>query len=333
MSFIWPSMLFSLLLIPLIGVIYYWINKRRQRVVATYGGFGQVQGARGRTPGIRRHIPMVLFLIGLTLLMVSLARPRTEISLPRQEGTVILVFDVSGSMAANDVEPSRLDVAKVAAIDFVQRQPTSVQIGVVAFSDGGLAVQMPTNDEEVILASIERLRPQLGTSLGQGILSALDVIGKSSEGTSHPALESTQAPISPPVEESTRTNTAILLLSDGENNAPPEPLEAAQVAAERGVRIYTIGVGSTTGTTLEVNGFNIHTQLYEEPLREISQVTEGAYYYAGSEQDLQTIYENLIPQWIIKPEKMEITSILAGASIFLLLFGGMVSMLWFNRIP
>src|ERR687884_774828 len=162
MSFIWPAMLVFLLLLPLFLVLY--------------ASLGLVQGAAGRGPGARRHIPPALFLAGLTILLIALARPQTIVSLPRVEGTVILAFDVSGSMAADDLKPSRMEAAKAAARDFVQRQPATVQIGVVAFSDGGLAVQAPTNDQAAILAAINRLAPQRGTSLGQGILMALNTI-------------------------------------------------------------------------------------------------------------------------------------------------------------
>jgi Ca-activated chloride channel family protein len=172
----------------------------------------------------------------------------------------------------------------------------------------------------------------MGTSLGHGILTALQVLETDAGSTSNADGEPQEA-AEPPPPQSISPSAAIVLLTDGENTAPPDPLEAALAAAEKGVRIYTIGIGSPTGTTLEVNGFTVHTQLYEEPLRQIAQLTEGSYYYAGSEQDLQTIYENLTPQWVVKPEKMEITSILAGASLLVLLLGGMFSMLWFNRLP
>ena len=181
MSFIWPAMLLLLLLIPLCIVLYVRLQRRRRRFAASYGNLGLMQAAAGaaqrRSLGARRHIPPALFLVGLTILMIALARPQTVVSLPREEGTVILAFDVSGSMAADDLKPTRMEAAKAAARDFVQRQPRSVQIGVVAFSDSGFAVQVPTNDQEAILASINRLTPQRGTLLGQGILASLKTIG------------------------------------------------------------------------------------------------------------------------------------------------------------
>ena len=337
MSFIWPTMILLLLLIPLFGVLYIMFQQRRRRLAASYGGPGLLGGTMERGPGIRRHIPPALFLVGLSILIIALARPQTVISLPSVEGTVILVFDVSGSMAADDLKPTRMEAAKAAAQDFVERQPASVQIGVVAFSDGGLAVQAPTNDQEAILASINRLEPQHGTSLGQGILAALNTIA--ADAGQIPDLESnlTPAPTAiatpTPVPEGTNMSAVIVLLTDGENTEAPDPLAVAQAAVERGVRIHTVGIGSAAGTTLDVNGFTVHTQLNEALLQQISQLTGGVYYSAENEQDLHSVYENLVPRLVIKPEKMEVTSIFAGASILVLLMGGTFSLLWFSRLP
>ena len=152
------------------------MQQRRQKIVENIGGLGFVQDASGGRIGRRRHIPMILFLVGLTTMLVALARPQAVVSLPRLESTVILSFDVSGSMAADDIQPTRMEAAKAAAREFVGRQPSNVEIGVVAFSDGGISVQPPTNDQEAILAAIDRLTPQRGTSLGSGILASLNTI-------------------------------------------------------------------------------------------------------------------------------------------------------------
>jgi Ca-activated chloride channel family protein len=335
MSFIWPTMLLLLLLIPLCVGLYVMLQQRRRRLAASYGALGLVQEATGRPLGWRRHIPPALFLAGLVLLMFALARPQAVVNLPRIEGTIILAFDVSGSMAADDLKPTRMEAAKAAAWDFVQRQPSSVQIGVVAFSDGGFAVQAPTNDQEAILATINRLTPQRGTSLGQGILASLNTIAAGAEQA--PPLDSNLTPTPPatptPVPYGTYTPAVIVLLTDGENNEAPDPLAAAQAAADRGVRIHTVGIGSAAGTTLHVNGFTVHTRLDEAMLQQISKLTEGAYYNAQNQQDLHAIYENLDPQLVIKSEKMEVTSIFAGASILVFLIGGTYSLLWFSRLP
>jgi Ca-activated chloride channel family protein len=329
-------MLVLLFLIPLFGVLYIMLQQRRRRLAASYGSLGLVAGATGRGPGIRRHIPPALFLVGLTILAIALARPQAAVSLPKVEGTVILVFDVSGSMAADDLKPTRMEAAKAVARDFVERQPPSVQLGVVAFSDGGLSVQAPTNDQEAVLASIDRLTPQRGTSLGQGILAALNTIAVDDAGQT-PDLDSSLTPgpttTPTPVPEGAYQSAVIVLLTDGENTDAPDPLEAAQAAADRGVRIYTVGIGSAAGATLQINGFTVHTRLDEAMLQQISEIARGAYYRAENEEDLHSIYENLVTRLVIKPEKMEVTSIFAGASILVLLMGGTFSLLWFGRLP
>jgi Ca-activated chloride channel family protein len=274
-------------------------------------------------------------LAGLTILIIALARPQTVVSLPRVEGTVILAFDVSGSMAAEDMDPNRMEAAKAAARAFVQRQPSTVQIGVVAFSDSGFAVQAPTNDIEVILASINRMAPQRGTSLAHGIIASLNTIAKDmgQDSPSGSELSPQPTPTPTPVPQGTYTSAIIVLLTDGENTAPPDPFEAAQTSADRGVRIYTVGIGSAAGATLNVEGFAVHSRLDEATLQQISQISGGDYYNAENEEELRAIYENISPQLVIKPEKMEVTSILAGASILILLIGGTFSLLWFSRLP
>jgi Ca-activated chloride channel family protein len=238
-------------------------------------------------------------------------------------------------MAADDLKPTRMEAAKTAARDFVQRQPSSVQIGVVAFSDSGFTVQVPTNDQEAILAAINRLTPQRGTSLANGILASLNTIAVGAGQAPHlySNLSPTPTPTPTPVPKGTYTSAVIVLLTDGENNESPDPFAAAQTAADRGVRIYTVGIGSAAGTTLHINGFTVHTQLDEAMLKQISQLTDGTYYNAENEQDLRTIYDNLNPQLVIKPEKTEVTSIFAGVSILVLLIGGVFSLLWFSRLP
>jgi len=335
MSFIWPTMLVLLILIPLLVLFYIKLQQRRRRISASYGSLGFVGGAVGHGPGIRRHIPPVLFMVGLSILMIALARPQTVVSLPRQEGTVILAFDVSGSMAADDLKPTRMEAAKAAAREFIQRQPRTVQIGIVAFSDSGFTVQAPTNDKDVLLASINRLTPQRGTSLANGILTSLNTIARGNGQTTHLYSNLTPSPTSTPtpVPQGTYTSAAIVLLTDGDNNERPDPLAAAQTSSDRGMRIYTVGIGSPAGTTLHINGFTVHTQLNEAILRQISQITGGAYFNAESAQDLRAIYDNLDTQLVIKPEKTEVTSVFAGASILVLLIGGLFSLLWFSRLP
>ncbi len=336
MTFLWPVMLVSLILIPLFVALFVWLQRRRNKIASKYGSLGFMQGASGVRAGTRRYIPPILFLAGLAILLVALARPQMVVSLPRVEGTVILAFDVSGSMAADDLKPTRMDAAKTAAQDFVERMPPSVQIGVVAFSENGFAVQPPTYEKDLILATIDRLSPQRGTSLGNGIFASLKTIETDFRQVgplqlSEATPEATATPT--PVPQGFHQPAVIVLLTDGENNSSPNPLDAAQASADRGVRIYTIGIGSAAGTELKVNGFTVFTQLDEDMLKQIAQVTGGVYYNAQNEQDLHAIYDNLDPQLIVKPEKMEVTSIFAGASIAILILGGIFSLLWFSRLP
>lgn len=335
MSFIWPAMLLFLLIIPLFVWLYLRMQRRRRHIAARYGSLGLMQTA-GRPLGGRRHLPPALFLSGLTILLLALARPQAAVSLPRLEGTIVLAFDVSGSMAAADLTPTRMEAAKTAALAFVERQPASVRIGVVAFSDGGLAVLPPTNDQAAIFSAINRLAPERGTSLAQGIFAALDTLfldPDADELRLYSNLTPAPTPTPPPVPAGSHTGAAIVLLTDGENTAPPDPFAATQLAADRGVRIYPIGIGSAAGTNLQVEGFTVHTRLDAATLQQIAELTAGIYYNAADEEELRTIYENLDPQLVVKTEEMEVTSLFAGASILLLLSGGIVSLLWFSRMP
>jgi Ca-activated chloride channel family protein len=332
MSFIWPVMLFSLLSIPLFALLYLRAGQRR-RLALSGGSLGVTPGAE-REIGLRRHLPAALFLTGLGVLLIGLARPQAVVSLPRFEGTVILAFDVSGSMAADDIQPTRMEAAKAAAREFVNRQPSSVLVGVVAFSDSGFTVQPPTNEAEAVFAAIDRLTPERGTSLANGILMSLNTIfAEEAESRLLSNLTPTP-PLAPtPVPAGTYSPAAIILLTDGENTVSPDPLAAALAAAERGVRVYTIGVGSAAGAILEIEGFTVHTRLDEATLQQISFITDGAYYNAQNEEELRAIYDELDPQWVIKADEIEITSLFAGAGILVLLIGGASSLVWLGRLP
>jgi Ca-activated chloride channel family protein len=336
MTFIWPIMLWLLIILPLFSLLYMGLQQRRRRMVAKYGTLGLVQAPGGQTVGYRRHVPSLLYLTGLGILIVSLARPEAVVSLPRIQGTVILVFDVSGSMAANDVKPTRIEAAKITAQKFVDSQPDGVLVGVVAFSDSGLSVQVPTNDKTAVMAAITQLTPARGTSLANGIYAALttiDTTGKTPDTHYYNNVTPEPTATPTPVPPGVYSPAIIVLVSDGENTQNPDPLLAAQAAADRGVRIYSIGIGTAAGADLSIDGFMVHTQLDQGMLQQISQITSGTYYNAQSEQDLDKIYNNIRPQLVVKPEKMEVTSLFAGASILVLLIGGAFSFGWLNRLP
>ncbi|MEK6753290.1 MAG: VWA domain-containing protein [Chloroflexota bacterium] len=338
MSFLWPISFLSLFAIPLLVLLYLRMQNRRKQFAVRYGSLGLVQqAANGRALGSRRHLPALLFLLGLAILFFALARPQMSVSLPKVEGIVILAFDVSGSMSATDFEPTRMEAAKEVGREFVKRQPSTVKVGIVSFSDNGFSMQLPTNDQEAILSSIDRLHPERGTSLANGIIISLNTIANATGqppiiGMDVPLDASSSAPAPAPVSDA-GDSAVIVLITDGENNMDPDPLQAAQFAADRGVRIHTIGVGSSAGTVLEVNGFTVFTQLDEATLQQIAEITDGNYYNAQTEEDLQVIYENIDPQLVMVEEKTEVTAIFAGVSILILLVAGMISLLWFSHVP
>jgi Ca-activated chloride channel family protein len=334
MSFIWPSLLVFLLTIPLLWWAYLHMQQRRRNFAARFGSLGLVRNASGKGPGTAQLVPATIFLGGITVLVFSMARPQATVSLPRLEGTVILTFDVSGSMVADDLKPTRMEAAKAAASQFVKNQPEGVSVGVVAFSDGGISVQAPTNNHEETLATINRLVPRRGTSIANGILVALNTIALDNGDPpilKTNATEGNQEPI--PAPTGWYPSAVVVLLTDGENNQQPDPLLAADLAADLGVRIYSVGIGTSAGSTITVEGFTVHSALDEGMLRAISDDSGGQYYNAANEDDLLRIYNDLKPRLSIKTEEMEITSIFAAIGMLALLIGGVLSLLWFGRVP
>ncbi len=343
-------MLFTLLAIPVIVVFYLRIQSRRR---ALANGFSMVSGGQAASrarPGFRRHVPPLLFLLGLVILLVALARPQATVALPRVEGTTMLVFDVAASMGATDVKPSRLEAAKAAAREFVLSQPSTVKIGIVSFSGTGFIVQQPTNDPNTLLATISRLKPTSGTSLGQGIATALYAIAVDDGLVKNQPTPAPDAAAQPTPQAGSPNGprpddllsrlpdgnypaSVIVLLSDGENNQSINPIDAAHAALVHNVPVDALGFGTTAGTTLDVDGFNVHTALDEAALQQITQAAGGTYFPAQSDQDPKQVYAHLTPQLVVKPEAMEITAVLAGASIVVLLAGSLLSMLWFSRLP
>lgn len=336
MSFIWPPALLALALIPIGVWLYRMLDGRRRRRLAMYGVAGRLPETARPLARLRSRMPAVLLLSGLTVMTLALARPQAVVSLPREEGTVILAFDVSASMSATDLAPTRIEAAKAAARDLVAKEPPSVTIGVVAFSDSGVSVQTPTNDQASVLAAIDRLAPERGTSVAQGILASLNVIAVAAAGPwvdYYTLATPAPTPTPTPVPAGTHAPAVIVLLSDGENNKSPDPAAAAKTAADQGVRIYTVGIGSAAGTNVNLNGFLVHTQLDEAMLQQVSQITGGTHYRATDAQQLRSIYDNLDTQLVIQPEMTELTAIFAGVSVVLLVAGALTSLVWLGRLP
>ena len=324
MSFVWPWVLVSLLALPVCIFAYVRWLKKRSRDAADLGTLGVVREGATSIVGRRRHIPPMIFLLSIALLAVASARPQLTLPLPRMEGTILLAFDVSASMAAEDVDPTRMEAAKEVARALVDRRPTGARIGAVAFGEGALVVQPPTDDDEALYATIDRLVPQSGTSLGRGILTALNLV--SPEPVADPKSDGQESggSLAPAV---------IVLLTDGENTDPPDPLEISQMAIEQGIRVHTVGLGTSEGTVIEVDGFNLFTRLNEPVLEEIALLTEGIYFKIDDIDNVPSVYKELETEFVVRPQEVEITSALGGVSALLLLAGSALSLFWFGRMP
>lgn len=337
MSFLWIEMLWLLSLVPVLTGVYLLVQRRRKKYALRYASLSLVKEAMGRGPGIRRHIPPIIFLVSITVMIFALARPAATITLPSQQGTVILTIDVSGSMRAEDVKPTRLEAAKSAALKFVEKQPRNVRIGVVSFSDNAAIVQAPTTDREAVNGAINRLKPQRATGIGRGIIASLEAVfeepGTRPVPSSRDLLGFTDLPPPPtPLPPGTYAPAVIVLLSDGQSNVGPRPLDVIEQAASRGVRVYTVGVGSPEGIVLNFDGRSVRVRLDEETLKRMAEKTDGRYYRAGNETELMKIYDNLGSQIVFKTEQTEITAWFTGLAALLLLAAGMLSLLWFNRL-
>lgn len=329
MTFRWPWMLLTLLLLPVLVVAYRRLLARRDRRRAELAAQGLV--ASGAAPGRRRHVGPVLLLAALGLLLLGLARPEATVGIPTREGTVILAFDASNSMKATDLKPSRMDAAKAAARAFVRRQPSTIRIGVVAFSDSGLVTLRPTTSQTDVLQAIDRITPQGGTALGRGIQSALSAIAGKPVVLDDPGEGDTGTTLPPP-DIGYFGSAAIVLLTDGENTAPPEPQAVAEQTAVAGVKIYPIGLGTTAGTVLTLDGFQISTRLDEAALKRIASTTDGTYFAAADESELAKVYGTIDLAWTTEPQRTEITALAAGAGALLLLIGAGLSLLRYGRV-
>jgi Ca-activated chloride channel family protein len=327
MTFAWPWLLLSLGAIPLLVLRYRRLLQRRAARRAELAALGLV-AAGPATSGRRRHVGPALFLGALTLLFIAMARPEATVTEPRREGTVVLAFDVSSSMAAKDLQPTRMAAAKSAARAFVEKQPAAIRIAVVAFGEGGVISQQPTTERTAVIAAIDRLTPQGGTALGRGIQTSLSAIAGRTVQLDDPdsSAEASGQDIG------YYGSAAVILLSDGENTDGPDPLSAAELASTAGVQVYPIGLGSAKGTVLDIDGFQVATALDEPLLREIATTTDGEYLAAADEEALTKVYESIDLSWTAKGEKTEITGLFAAGAALLLLLGAGLSFVRFGRV-
>jgi Ca-activated chloride channel family protein len=358
MTFLWPRMLLLLPVVALLAVAYIASQRRRQKYAVRFASLSVVKEALGKGPGFRRHVPPILFLTALAVMVVGMARPTALVVLPSQRATIILTLDVSGSMRAEDVAPTRLAAAQVAAAAFVRKQPKNQRIGVVTFSESAALVQAPTTDHDAVLAAISRLRTYRGTAVGRGILISVDAIleeygdtpisggldlGYGGSGRQFaPRGDDPQgfgsfAPAQPPQtlpgEAEQYPSAIMVLMSDGQSNSGPDPIEVAEQAAIRGIKVYTVGLGNPDGTVLRIFNRSIRVRLDEETLKRIAERTGAAYFKAETETDLRTIYENLGTKLVFEAQRTEITAIFVALAAVLLMATGAFSLAWFSRLP
>jgi Ca-activated chloride channel family protein len=351
-TFLWPEFLWLLALVPLLIAAYVWILRRKRKTALRYASLTMVKEAMGAGQRFRRHVPPLLFLVALVIMIAAVARPAAVVRLPSQHEIIILSLDVSGSMRAKDVEPDRITAAQNAAKTFINEQPRSTRIGIVAFAGTASLVQPPTQNREDLHAAIERLQLQRATAIGSGILVALKAIFPDVDFDLRASNPRPTAPIvarplngplggppgapdkapPKPVPPGSYKSAAIILLTDGQATTGPDPIEAARMAAERGIRVFTVGVGTPNGEILVGEGWSMRVRLDEETLKQIANLTGAEYFYAGTAVDLKKIYQSLNSRFVLERKETEITALFAAAAALTVLLSGLLSLLWFNRV-
>ncbi len=335
MTFQWPEFLWLAAALPLLVVLYFYVLRRRKKFALRYSNLPLVKEAM-RGAGWRRHVPPLMLGLALALLIIAIARPSAVMTLPSQHETVILAMDVSGSMRASDVEPNRLVAAQNAAKSFIGDQPDSVRIGIVAFAGTATVAQAPTKNKEDLYAAIDRFQLQRATAIGSAIIVSLATLfpdgGYDVASFSYGAEKRRPPPNFKPVPPGSYGSAVIILLTDGQRTTGPDSVMAARLAAERGVRIFTVGVGTPEGKIVGFDGWSMHVRLDEETLRAIADLTRGEYFYAGNAVDLKKIYQTMNTRLVMETKKTEIGAFFSAAAALLVLVAGLLSLAWFNRI-
>ena len=357
-SFLWPNFLWLLLLVPLMIAAYILLLRRRRRNAVHYSNLALIRDA-APAASWRRHVPVALMLTAFTFLLLAVARPSAEVRLPSRVATVILAMDVSGSMRATDVNPSRIVAAMTAAKAYIKDQPRDVRIGIVAFAATALLVQAPTTDHGALTAAIDRFELQRGTAVGSGLLVSLSTLfpeesfpitqfnsgnfggydrwGGYDFRDRYGGVALGEKPKAPPkkhvpVEPGSYKNAVVILLTDGQTNAGYAPVEAARIASEYGVRVYTVGFGTAKGKVVGFRGFSMRAQLDEEALKKIADMTRGRYFHAQSAEDLKAVYNVLSRQLVVEMREMEITAFFAAMAALLMAAAAGLSLAWFHRV-
>jgi Ca-activated chloride channel homolog len=335
MTFEWPEALWLLAALPLLVASYVFLLRRKKRQAVRFSSLVLIKEAMGNASTWRRHVPPALLAAALAAMIVAVARPQALVTLPTNNETVILAMDVSGSMRATDVAPNRLAAAQAAAKQFIAEVPSSVKIGIVAFAGTATVAQAPTRNKEDLIAAIDRFQLQRATAIGSAIIVSMatlfpdggyDVAAFTYEGNRRP--QGNFRPMPP----GSYASAVIILLTDGQRTAGPDSLEAARLAAERGVRIYTVGVGTPQGAVVGIEGWSMRVRLDEETLKAIADLTRGEYFFAGSSPDLNKVYQHLNSRFVLETKKTEIGALFTAAAGVLVLAAAALSLAWFSRI-
>jgi Ca-activated chloride channel family protein len=353
MDLLWPGFLLLLGLIPVIILAYIWVQRRRRRYTVRYSSLSLVREAMPRSSWLRRYLPLALFLLALGSLVFALSRPVAIVSVPTDQTTIVLAIDVSRSMCSTDIQPSRIAAAEAAAISFIQNQQSKTQISIVAFAGFAEMVQPPTTNQEALQAAVDSLVVGNRTAIGSGILKSLDAIAEIDKSVAPSSVDSSTGIAPTPVPKGAYAPDIIVLLTDGVSNSGPQPLDAAQQAVDRGVRVYTIGFGTEGGTEFPNcnQQFQGDRQQYggrqfgggggqqygrggyrrgidEDTLKEIADMTGGDYYAASSAGELNNVFQSLPTYLITKHETTEISVFFTALGALLAGLGIALAFIW-----
>jgi Ca-activated chloride channel homolog len=350
MKFLHPQILWLLALIPALVGAYVLLLRRRKKHAVRYASVGLVKEAMGPGQRFRRHIPPLLFLVSQIALIIACAGPTAIVTLPSERKTIMLAMDVSLSMGARDVDPNRLTAAQQAARSFVEERPDDVDVGIVAFGATASLVQPPTRSKEDLVAAIDRFELQRGTATGSALYVALQTIfpdagidleqlvfkgglvpntsGRGRSLDSPPKPEKEFKPVPP----GSYPSAVIILMSDGRRTTGPDPRDAAKWAADRGVRVYTVGFGTEEGGLIGFEGWSAYVRLDEETLKAVADITRAEYFRAGTSEDLKKVYQQLNKKLVLEKKDTEIAFVFAAVAAVLLTAALGLSLLWFGRL-
>jgi Ca-activated chloride channel family protein len=343
MNFLAPLLLLGLLLVPVLLGLYVWAQRRRSRYAVRFTNLDLLANIAPRRPSWRRHLPPAIYLAAVTALVLGLARPSMVVAVPREDATVLLAIDVSGSMKATDVAPTRLDAAREAAQSFIDQLPSGIRVGIVAFASRPITLVAPTADHGQLNAALDGLRALDGTAMGDALTQVLDLAERiqTDTGNANSAAPSPTPSAVPGGSVDTPTGepvVAAILLSDGANSVgTTEPLDAAQRAASLGVPIYTIALGTPVGQ-VQVQDRNGRTVTLDVPpdtatLAQIAEITSATAFDAPTANDLSAVYANLQSRIGYTQEEQEVTSWFAASALVLVVVAAGLSAVWFGRLP